>query len=108
MNGTIDTIEWLKQCAADGQLSKEALAGLLDIESRQPYLEACAAIEKRYTEERGKNDPRCLESGCSIDQAAGEACLQPLLNALEYRKACAAEWIKLFGKPQTGSHAWKN
>lgn len=108
MNGTTGTIERLMQSAADGHLSKEALANLLDVESRRPFLEACAAIEKKYTEECGNDDP-CLPTGCSIDRAAGEACLQPLLNEpIEYRKACAGEWITLFRKPQNRIDAWKN
>jgi hypothetical protein len=58
------------------------------------FLDACAVIEKTYTDEcRAANDP-CLESGCSMD---GETCLEPLMSAgTEYHKACAAEWIKLF------------
>jgi hypothetical protein len=55
-----------------------------------------------------KNDP-CLESGCSIDHEAGETCLQPLLNAgIEYDKACAAEWFKLFQSPQNRVEAWRS
>ena len=50
-----------------------------------------------------------LESGCSIDQAAGEICVQPLVNAgIEYYKACAGEWIKLFRRPRNRIAAWKN
>ena len=78
-------------------LSKNELAALLEPESRQPFLERCAAIEKRYTEEcAAQNDP-CLESGCSVAGVEGEACLQPLLRAdREYRKACLAEWLTFF------------
>ena len=105
----IGTSERLMEFAASGHLSKDALVNLLDLESRQPYLDACAVIERKYTAEcAAKNDP-CLESGCSIDQAAGEICLQPLLNAgMEYHKACAGEWIKLFRRPRNRIDAWKN
>jgi hypothetical protein len=109
LNQCVGTPERLMQFAEDGHVSKAVLANLLDVEIRQPYLEACAAIEKRYTEEcAAKNDP-CLEPGCSIDQGAGEICLQPLLKAgIEYHKACAAEWTKLFRRPQNRIDAWKN
>jgi hypothetical protein len=65
-------------------------------------------IERRYTEAcTAKNDP-CLESGCSVE-GEDEICLQPLLNAgIEYQKACAAEWIKLFRVPRNRIDAWKN
>ena len=81
--------------AAKGRLSKHALATFLAVQSRQAFLEACAAIEKKYTEEcAGANDP-CLESGCSMD--GGDVCLEPLMRAgTDYHKACAAEWVKLF------------
>jgi hypothetical protein len=109
LNQRVGTPERLMQFAEDGHVSKGVLANLLDVEARQPYLEACAAIEQKYTKEcAAKKDP-CLESGCSIDQAAGEVCLQPLLNAgVEYHKACAAEWTKLFRRPQNRVDAWKN
>ena len=84
--------------AAQGHLPKSALAELLDIEHRHAYLDACAFIEKKYTEECATNDP-CLESGCPV---GGEICLQPLLRAgIEYHRACAAEWIKLVGSSQS-------
>jgi hypothetical protein len=109
LNQRVGSAERLMLFAEEGYLSKDVLARLLDVESRRPYLDACAAIERKYTEEcGGKNDP-CLESGCSIDRAAGEACLQPLLNhRVEYQKACAAEWIDLFRAPQHRIDAWKN
>jgi hypothetical protein len=109
LNQRVGSAERLMQFAEEGHLSKDVLARLLDVESRRPYLDACAAIEKKYTEEcAGKNDP-CLESGCSIDRAAGEACLQPLLNhSVEYHKACAAEWTNLFRMPQHRIDVWKN
>ena len=78
-------------------MSKRELAALLEPEYRQLFLQRCAAIEKRYTEEcAAQNDP-CLESGCSVAGVEGEACLQPLLRSeAEYRKACVAEWTGLF------------
>lgn len=78
-------------------MSKRELAALLGPECRQPFLERCAAIEKRYTDEcAALNDP-CLESGCSVAGVEGEACLQPLLRSeAEYRKACVAEWRMFF------------
>jgi hypothetical protein len=83
----------LVKLAEEGRLTKHALATMLTAEPRKQFLEACAAIERHYTEECGASDP-CLESGCS---AQGEICLQPLLRAgTEYHKACAAEWAKLF------------
>lgn len=105
----VGTSERLMRFAEDGHLSKHVLVNLLDLESRRPYLDACAAIEKKYTEEcAAKNDP-CLESDCAIDQAEGEICLQPLVRAdVEYHKACAGEWIKLFRRPQNRIDAWKN
>ena len=95
--------------AEDGHLSKGVMVNLLELENRRPYLEACAAIERRYTEECGTKDDTCLESGCSIDRAAGEVCLQPLLRAgIDYQKACAAEWVRLFRMPGNRIEAWKN
>jgi hypothetical protein len=75
-----------------GRLSKQELAELLAPEQRGAFLAACAAIEKKGTEEcAAANDP-CLESGCAVE---GEVCLQPLLRAeTEYQAACGAEWIK--------------
>jgi hypothetical protein len=94
--------------AEQGHLPKHALVDLLSIEQRQPYLEACAQIERRYTEAcTAKNDP-CLESGCSVE-GEDEICLQPLLNAgIEYRQACAAEWIKRFRVSENRIDAWKS
>jgi hypothetical protein len=109
LNQRVGTAERLMQFAEEGHLSKDVLARLLDVESRRPYLAACAAIEREYTGECGGTNDTCLESGCSIDRAAGEACLQPLLSAgVEYHKACAAEWINLFTRPQHRIDAWKN
>jgi hypothetical protein len=63
-------------------------------EAREKFLEACAIIEKKYTDECADSGDPCLESGCS---AKGEICLQPLLRAgTEYHKKCGAEWAKLY------------
>jgi hypothetical protein len=98
--------ERLMEFASEGLFPKRVLANLLSVERRSKYLEACAGIEKRYTEAcTAKNDP-CLESGCSTE---GEICLQPILSAAdEYQKACAAEWIKLFQIPMNRIDVWKN
>ena len=105
MNNTLETPERLMALAAEGRLTKHALATLLAVPPRQVFLDACAAIEKKYTDECAAKDP-CLESGCSME---GEVCLQPLLRAgTEYHKACAAEWIKLFADPRHRIDAWKH
>ena len=94
MDEAVDSPERLMVLAAEGRLTKHALATLLTAEPRHVFLDACGAIEKKYTDDcAAANDP-CLESGCSME---GEVCLQPLLSAgTEYHKACAAEWVKLF------------
>jgi hypothetical protein len=98
--------EELMKVAAQGRLPKSALVNLLDFEHRQAFLDACAVIERKYTEDcTATNDP-CLESGCAVE---GEICLEPLLRAgIEYHRACAAEWIKLFADPRNRIAAWKN
>jgi hypothetical protein len=102
----IGTAEALMKVAEQGRLPKGVLVNLLDLEHRHAFLAACAAIERKYTEDcTAANDP-CLESGCA---AEGEICLQPLLRAgIEYQKACGAEWIKLFADPRYRIDAWKN
>lgn len=104
----LGTPEKLMDFVAERPVSKQALASLLDARIRPSYLDACARIEKTYTAEcAAANDP-CLESGCSIDQAEGEICLQPLLNARsDYYEACAAEWIKLFRSPRNRIETWR-
>jgi hypothetical protein len=94
MDHRMDRPARLMKYAAEGRLTKHALATLLALEPRAVFLEACAAIEKKYTDNcAAANDP-CLESGCA---AEGEVCLEPLLRAgTDYHKACAAEWVKLF------------
>ena len=97
MTNQLETEPLLKY-AEEGRLTKHALATMLTPEARQRFLDACAAIEKNYTDECAAAKDPCLESGCS---AEGEICLQPLLRAgTEYHKACAAEWATLFSKPE--------
>ncbi len=101
--------EKLMEFAADGHLSKDVLAHLLSPENRQAYLDACAEVERAYTEACAATNDPCLESGCSMDQAEGDICLQPLLRAgSEYHKACAAEWVTRFRRPRNRIDAWKN
>jgi hypothetical protein len=97
--------EHLLELAQQGRFSKELLAGFLAREKRQAYLDACAAIERRYTEEcTAANDP-CLEGGCAVE---GEICLQPILRVEdEYLKAVGHEWAKLFIDPRNRSEAWQ-
>src|SRR5712691_11377466 len=77
----VGTPERLMHFAEGGHVRKDVLVNLLDVTRRRSYLEACVDIEKRYTAECAAKNGPCLESGCSIDQTAGEICLQPLLNA---------------------------
>jgi hypothetical protein len=94
MNQQFDTPEQLLRYAEDGRLTKHALATMLRPEPRQVFLESCAAIERKYTNDCAAAKDPCLESGCS---AEGEICLQPLLRAgTDYHKACAVEWAKLY------------
>ena len=97
----------LVRFALDGHLSKDALAGLLGAEARGRYLHACATIEGKYTDAcRDSRDP-CLEQGCSIDREAGEVCLQPVQRAgVEYYKACAEEWARVFQSANNRIDAW--
>ena len=106
VDSCIGTLEALVKVAEQGRLPKSVLVKLLDIEHRHAFLDVCAVIEKKYTEDcTAMNDP-CLESGCA---AEGEICLQPLLRAgIEYHRACAAEWIKLFADPRNRIAAWKH
>ena len=92
------TADQLMTMAAEGRLTKRQLADLLAIDKRHAFLDACAEIEKGYTDAcAAKNDP-CLESGCS---AAGEICLQPLLHAgSAYFKACGEAWLPIYRDPK--------
>jgi hypothetical protein len=90
--------------AMAGRFAKGALASMLTLASRPAFLDACAGIEKRYTEGCAAAHDPCLESGCSCE---GEVCLQPLLRAdAEYRKACGAEWVRLFADPANRDPFW--
>jgi len=104
----VGTPERLMTFAANGQLSKGALASLLTIESRPRFLQNCARIERAYTDAcRARRQP-CLASGCSVE-GEDETCLQPLLEAgVEYRKQCAAEWITAFRAPANRVVIWRN
>ena len=106
MDQHVGTPEQLMTFAAEGHLPKQVLLNLVTIGKRRAYLDACAVIEKKYTDDcAAKNDP-CLESGCAVE---GEICLQPLLRAgSEYHKACAAEWIKTFANPRNRIEVWRN
>ena len=100
------TLEQLMTCAEQGHLSKIVLVTLLDTDHRRAYLDACGVIEKRYTENCAATKETCLASGCAVE---GEVCLEPLLRAgIEYQRACAAEWLKLFADSRNRIEAWKN
>ncbi len=82
--------------AAEGRFDKLELEELLPPTMRPSFREACARIEVRFTDECAASGDPCLESGCSVVGDDHEACLQPLMrSAVEYRKACGAEWIRL-------------
>jgi len=101
---TADTAESLMRSAVAGRLPKQALASLLEPESRRGFLTACGEIEKRFTHTCASSGDPCLESGCSCD---GEACLQPLLRAgSDYLSACGAEWVKWFVVESNRDVAW--
>jgi len=102
MEEQFDTPQLLKY-AQEGRLTKHALASMLTPEPRRRFLEACAAIEKKYTDDCAAAKDPCLASGCSVE---GEICLQPLLRAgTEYHKACAAEWEKLYARRENRLHS---
>ena len=102
MEEEFDTPEQLMKYAEEGRLTKHALATMLTPEPRRQFLEACAAIEKKYTVDcAAANDP-CLESGCAVED---EICLQPLLRAgTEYHKACPLECPNLFAHSENPSY----
>jgi hypothetical protein len=94
MDFTALTPDQLMAQAAEGRFTKDELAHLLAIDHRHEFLDACTAIEKKYTEDCAASGSPCLEAGCS---AEGEICLQPLLHAgSAYHKACAAAWLPIF------------
>lgn len=100
------TPEKLIRVALDGGLPKPVLSELLAANTRHQFLEACAAIERRYTAECVAAADPCLEvPSCGLDD---EICLQPLLRAgSDYEKACAAEWAALFADPRNRADAWR-
>lgn len=109
IDSRVGTPERLTRFAADGHLTKDAMAHLIVPEKRREYIEACSAMELAYTQACKASADPCLESGCSIDHEHGEICLQPLLNAgVEYHKKCAAEWARFFADPQNRIDAWKH
>src|SRR5512140_2217783 len=95
--------EQLIELARAGRLPKDELAKLLAVDQRQPYLDACAAIERQYTEACAATHDPCLEDGCACE---GDVCLQPIQRAEgEYLRACGEEWIKRFADPAHRSGA---
>ena len=102
----VGTPDKLVQFAVEGHLPKPVLMSLVAPEKRKAYADACAIVEKKYTDEcAAKNEP-CLESGCAVK---GEICLQPLLHAgIEYHKLCAGEWTGLFADPGNRIDAWRS
>ena len=73
--------------------------------ARCPGRAACFSTRARESRRPTRRSARprtilCLESGCAIDQAAGEVCLQPLLRAgRDYDAACSGQWVKLVESP---------
>ena len=51
VDSCIGTTEALMKVAEEGRLPKGVLVNLLDIEHRHAFLAACAAIEKKYTQD---------------------------------------------------------
>jgi len=95
----------LMTVAREGRLSNFMLASLLESDSRQQFLNACAALEKRFTAECPAHGDTCLADGCAMD---GEVCLQALLKAgSAFQQACAREWIQLFKVEKNRIPAWK-
>ena len=99
--------ETLMAAAAEGRWPKDALAPLLNLDARRRFLQACAAIERHYTEACAPEGGPCLEPGCAVAGGNGEVCLQPLLrSAAEYHKACGAEWATLFAASANRTDGW--
>jgi hypothetical protein len=97
--------EHLIELALQGRFSKQLLAGFLAREKRQGYLDKCAAIERRLTEDCTNAGDPCLEGGCA---AEGEICLQPILRAdMSYLQAVGEEWAKLFADPRNRAEQWR-
>ena len=95
----------LIELAQQGRFSKELLVGFLARDKRQPYLDACTTIERRFTAECTAAGDPCLEGGCALE---GEVCLQPLLRAqTEYLKECGHAWVRLFLDPRNRAEPWQ-
>ena len=104
VNAYLGSPESLVTFAREGHLSKFALASVLEPDSRQRFLDACAGLEKRFTVECGHGDT-CLADGCAMD---GEICLQAVLKAgSAFQQACATEWIGLFTIEANRIPAWR-
>jgi len=100
----LETAEDLMAFASEGHVPKSVLTDLLAPEIRQDFLDSCAAIEMKFTEDCAATGDFCLESGCALE---GEACLNALLNAgPAYHKACAAVWRDIFHDPRNRA-AWR-
>jgi hypothetical protein len=107
MNEYPGTPDRLMRVAEDGYLPKDVLAEFLTTEPRRKFFDACARIERGYTERCAAMDDPCLASGCSA-VGDSEICLQPLLRAgCEYRRACGREWTKLFQAPENRTEEWR-
>lgn len=105
----LGTPDRLMQFAEQGHLSKGVLAALLDLDGRRSFLDACAALEKHYTEACQATNEPCLEDGCAMDVGAGEVCLEPVMRAgIEYHRACAAAWAPIFADPHNRIPAWRS
>jgi hypothetical protein len=104
MTAAFDKADQVMASAMRGRVSKDALARLLNLPSREAFFGACALIERRYTQACAAAHDPCLESGCSCED---EICLQPLLKAnADYRKACGAEWVRLFADAANRDPFW--
>ena len=100
----IDITGQLMELAAKGRLPKAAMANLLAPDSRWAFLEACARIEKDFTERCAARGEFCLESGCALE---GDACLEALIQAgPEFYKACAQAWLPFFSEPNNRAKGW--
>ena len=99
------TPEQLLALSNEGRMAKQELVSFLATDKQQAYLDACAAIEKRYTAECSANGG-CLEDGCALE---GETCLQPIVRAeTEYLKECGREFARLFADPRNRADVWRS
>jgi hypothetical protein len=102
----VGTPDKLMVFAAEGRLPKQVLASLLGADDALAYRNACAVIEKQYTNDCPTKNGPCLEEGCAVD-GEGENCLEPLLRAgPEFHRACGAAWTRLFEDPRHRTQAW--